>query len=72
MSYDPAKFGCNRHYGSGDIMVLVCHVILQDCITNGLSIANGLKSILIFHDNLPQFSSENRNWLNGKVVLAYF
>ena len=34
-----AKFGDHRHYGSGDIMVLVCHVILQDHVTmeDGLS-----------------------------------
>ena len=29
-SYQPAKFGGHRQYGNEDIMVLVCHVILQD------------------------------------------
>ena len=27
VSYHPAKFGGHRHCGSGDIMILVCHVI---------------------------------------------
>ena len=30
VSYHPAKFGGHRHYGSGDIMIFVGHVILQD------------------------------------------
>ena len=30
-----AKFGDHRHYDSGDIMVLVCHVNLQDHVTYG-------------------------------------
>ena len=30
------------------------------------------KNILTFHDYLPQFCSENRNWLRYKVVLAHF
>ena len=30
ISYQPARFGDHRHYGSEDIMVLVCHVILLD------------------------------------------
>ena len=29
-SHHPAKFGVHRHCGSGDITILVCHVILQD------------------------------------------
>ena len=29
VSHQPAKFGGHRHCGSGDIMVLVCHVISQ-------------------------------------------
>ena len=28
--YDPTKFGDHRPYGSGDIIVLVCHVISID------------------------------------------
>ena len=28
------KFGAHRHCGGGDIMVLVCHVILQDHLIN--------------------------------------
>ena len=27
LSYHPAKFSGHRHCGSGDIIVLVCHVI---------------------------------------------
>ena len=30
-----AKFGYHGHCGSGDILVLVCHVILQDHVTKG-------------------------------------
>ena len=30
MSYHLAKFGGYRHCGSEDLMILVCHVILQD------------------------------------------
>ena len=30
-----AKFGGYGYCSSGDIMVLVCHVILQDYVTNG-------------------------------------
>ena len=29
VSHQPDKFGGHRHCGSGDIMILVCHVILQ-------------------------------------------
>ena len=31
----PARFGYHRHCGSGDILVLVYHVILQDHVTKG-------------------------------------
>ena len=34
-SYHSAKFGGHQHCGSGDIVVLVCHVILQDHMING-------------------------------------
>ena len=34
-SYHPTKFGGHRHHGSGDILVLVCHVILLDHVING-------------------------------------
>ena len=30
VSYNPVKFGGYRDSGSGDIMVFVCHVNLQD------------------------------------------
>ena len=30
LSIHPAKFDDHRHCGSGDKIVLVCHVILQD------------------------------------------
>ena len=29
------KFGDNRQCGSGDVMVLVCHLILQDHVIEG-------------------------------------
>ena len=34
--HQPAKSGGHRYHGSGDIMTLVCHVILQDHITKGM------------------------------------
>ena len=30
VSHHPTKFGGNKHCGSGDIKISVCHVILQD------------------------------------------
>ena len=33
LSYHPAKLGGYRHRGSEDIMVLICHVIVQDRMT---------------------------------------
>ena len=33
--YHPAKFGGQGHCGSGNIMILVCHVILQDDAIKG-------------------------------------
>ena len=30
ISHNPAKFSGNRHRGSGDIIVLICNIILQD------------------------------------------
>ena len=30
VGYHPAKLDSHKHSDSGDIMVLVCHVILQD------------------------------------------
>ena len=35
VSHHPAKFGDYRHCGSGDRMVLVCHVISQELVTKG-------------------------------------
>ena len=35
MSYHPAKFGGHRNFGSGVIMNLVGHVILQDHVIEG-------------------------------------
>ena len=30
VSYNPAKFGGHRHSGSGDVMFLVCCMVLKD------------------------------------------
>ena len=27
VSHHPAKFGCPRHCGSGDVMFIICHLI---------------------------------------------
>ena len=35
VSHTPAKLGGHRHRDSGDIMVLVCHVILQNLAIKG-------------------------------------
>ena len=32
VSHTPAKFSSNRHHGTGDIMILICH-ISQDHVT---------------------------------------
>ena len=37
VSQHPAKFGDHRHCNRGGIIVPVCHVILQDHDTKGLS-----------------------------------
>ena len=34
MSYHPVKFVGHKHCDSGDIMVLVCHMIFQDHVTS--------------------------------------
>ena len=34
VSYDPFKFGCQRHSGSGDLF-LVCHAISKDHMITG-------------------------------------
>ena len=36
VSYDSVKFGGQIHSGSGDIMILVYHVILQDHLVKEL------------------------------------
>ena len=36
MCHHPDKFVGHKHCGSGEIMVLVCHVILQDPMTIAL------------------------------------
>ena len=35
-AYHPVKFGGQKHSDGGDILVLVCHVILQDHVIKGL------------------------------------
>ena len=35
------KFGDHRHYGIGDIMVLVCHVISHEHVIKGKCVARG-------------------------------
>ena len=37
VSYHPAKYGCYRHSGRGDIMVFVCHMTLQEHVTKARS-----------------------------------
>ena len=32
VNYHPARFSSHKHCASGDIIVLVCHVILQDIV----------------------------------------
>ena len=36
VSYHPAKFGGHQQCGSGDIMILVCHVISYGHVIKGL------------------------------------
>ena len=35
ISYHHAKFGSDKHCGSGDIMILVCHVISHKQVIKG-------------------------------------
>ena len=35
VSHQPTKFGGPRQGGNGNIMILVCHVILQDHVIKG-------------------------------------
>ena len=35
VSYHPAKFGEQRHCGGGNIIILVCYVILEDRVILG-------------------------------------
>ena len=35
VDYHPAKFDSHRYCSSGDMMILVCHVILQDHVIKG-------------------------------------
>ena len=37
VSYYPAKFGSQRDYSSGDIMVSVCPVAIQDHVVKALN-----------------------------------
>ena len=43
VSLQPGKSGDHRHCGSGDIMVLLCYVILKYHVTKGLSNVGVLK-----------------------------
>ena len=36
ISYHSTKFRDHRHYDSGDIMVLACHMMSQDHVIKGL------------------------------------
>ena len=38
ISYHPTKFGGHGHSRRGDVMVLLSHVILQNHVSNGLTI----------------------------------
>ena len=35
VGYHSSRFGGHKRYGSGDIIILVCHVILQDTSSKG-------------------------------------
>ena len=35
MGYRPVKFGCQKHSVSGNIVILVCHVISEDHVIKG-------------------------------------
>ena len=48
-SHLPAKFSCDRHCGSGDIIVLVCHVILQNHIIKGSNALYGWEPLTVTH-----------------------
>ena len=37
LSHHPATFGGHRHFGSGDMMVSIYHVTLQDHVSKALN-----------------------------------
>ena len=37
VSYHPTKFGGNKHCGSGNAILLICHVISEDHVIKGTS-----------------------------------
>ena len=47
ISYIPAKFGGHRHFCNGNVMVLVCHLFLQDHMTKGSSNMGRIPSRLV-------------------------
>ena len=66
VSHHPVKFGGHWHCGSGDTMVLVCHVILQDHVTKGSNnymgrsplsraYSNSLLRAIVARNHLPFF-----------------
>ena len=48
VSHHPAKFGGHGHFDSGNITVLVCHVILQGNVIKELSLY-GLEPFVVNH-----------------------
>ena len=71
VSHTPAKFGGHRHHGSGDIMVLVCHVILQDLAIKGFRDFMGSSLRAGAHlDKLPFFKVCWQGNLVVEIALA--
>ena len=56
--HHPAKFLGHSHYGSGDVMVLICHVITQDHVITG-SCDFGKESFKASHQ-LAKFGGHRR------------
>ena len=76
VSQQPATFGGHKDCGSGDIMILVCYMILQDIflVTEGqdstcsrLNLPEGTRHILLISS---VFAWDNNKWNILKVFVS--
>ena len=63
----PARFSGDRHHSSGDVMVLLCHMILLDHVTQSFDYHYGLKPLKISQS--PAKFGGHRNCGSGELML---